>query len=53
LSKKDHKDKRGKNIVATQATETDQPDETSMSREDYQAQLHVLQLELVNPQRLS
>ena len=51
MSKKEHKNKRGKNIVATQATETDQPDETSISHEDYQAQLHVLQVELVKLQR--
>jgi polyphosphate kinase 2 len=49
--KKVHKNKRGKDAGPAQLSESDQPDETSISLESYQEQLHVLQVELVKLQR--
>jgi polyphosphate kinase 2 len=46
-----HKNKHGKDADLTQLSESDQPGETSISLEDYQAHLHVLQIELVKLQR--
>jgi polyphosphate kinase 2 (PPK2 family) len=51
MSKKKSKNKSGQDVVARQAGEDDQADEASISHEDYQAQLHVLQVELVKLQR--
>ncbi len=51
MSKKDHKKKCDKDAVSAQVSETDEPNEASISHEDYQAQLHVLQVELVKLQR--
>ena len=54
MSKKDRKDHQregGKRTDMSARSSTDPNGETSISREDYSAQLHVLQVELVKLQR--
>ena len=51
MSKKNHKDKHGKSDHATSDAPAPDAQPSSISREDYDAQLHILQVELVKLQR--
>ena len=51
MSKKNHKDKHGKVAPAKPDVPEDDTQPSSISREDYDAQLHILQVELVKLQR--